>query len=122
LMDPIGFGFSAFDGVGHYAPSAGGMPADVSGHISSDSDLNGEFMGVRALGEKLAKSPKVQACLATQWMRYAFGTQETSAEQCAVLTLADRFAKQNNSLMALFAEVSALDAFAQRAALGEPKP
>jgi hypothetical protein len=98
------------------------MPADVSGHISSDSDLDGDFSGVRDLGEKLAKSPKVQACLATQWMRYTFGTQETSAEQCAVLSLADRFAKQGNSLMGLFAEVSALDAFAQRASLEEPKP
>ena len=112
LMDPIGFGFSAFDGVGHYAPNAGGMPADVSGHISSDSDLDGDFSGVRALGEKLAKSPKVQACLATQWMRYAFGTGGSSAEPCAVASLADRFAKEGNSLTALFAEVSALDAFA----------
>jgi Protein of unknown function (DUF1592)/Protein of unknown function (DUF1588)/Protein of unknown function (DUF1595)/Protein of unknown function (DUF1585)/Protein of unknown function (DUF1587) len=122
LMDPIGFGFSAFDGVGHFVPNAAGMPADVSGHVSSESDLDGDFSGVRALGEKLAKSPKVQACLATQWMRYTFGTTETSAEQCAVATLADRFAKQNNSLLALFAEVSALDAFSQRASLGEPKP
>ncbi len=122
LMDPIGFAFSAFDGVGHYLPNAGGMPADVSGHIASDSDLAGDFSGVRALGEKLAKSPKVQACLATQWMRYTFGTQETSDEQCAAITLADRFAKQNNSLIDLFAEVSALDAFALRAAPVEPKP
>jgi hypothetical protein len=122
LMDPIGFGFSAFDGVGHYVPSAGGMPADVSGHITSDSDLDGDFSGVRALGEKLVKSPKVQACLATQWLRYTFGTQETDAEQCAVATLADRFAKGGFSLMSLFAEVTAFDAFTQRAALPEPKP
>jgi hypothetical protein len=120
LMDPIGFGFSAFDGVGHYAASAGGTPVDVSGHITSDSDLDGDFSGVRALGEKLAKSPKVQTCLATQWMRYAFGTQETEAEQCAVAALADRFAKEGNSLMALFAEVSALDGFAERASLEKP--
>jgi hypothetical protein len=121
LMDPIGFGFSAFDGVGHYVPNAGGMPADVSGHITSDSDLGGDFSGVRDLGEKLAKSPKVQACLATQWMRYTFGTQETEAEQCAVASLAERFGKEGNSLMALFADVSALDGFAARASL-EQKP
>jgi hypothetical protein len=97
------------------------MPVDVSGHIASDSDLGGDFSGVRALGEKLAKSPKVQACLATQWMRYTFGTQETEAEQCAVASLADRFAKEGNSLMALFADVSALDGFGSRASL-EQKP
>ena len=119
LMDPIGFGFSAFDGVGNYVPTVGGQPVDVSGHIESVSDLGGDFNGIRALGEKLAQSPKVQACLAAQWMRYAFGTQETSADQCTVQALATRFSQQNNSLTALFAGVSALDSFARRRAVTE---
>jgi Protein of unknown function (DUF1592)/Protein of unknown function (DUF1588)/Protein of unknown function (DUF1595)/Protein of unknown function (DUF1585)/Protein of unknown function (DUF1587) len=119
LMDPIGFGFSAFDGVGNYVPTVGGQAVDVSGHIESTSDLGGDFNGVRALGDKLAQSPKVQACLAAQWMRYAFGTQETTADQCTVAALASRFGQQNNSLPALFAGLSALDSFAQRRALPE---
>ncbi|MBC8131354.1 MAG: DUF1588 domain-containing protein [Deltaproteobacteria bacterium] len=122
LMDPIGFGFSAFDGIGKYVPSVGGQDVDVMGHIASASDLGGEFAGVRALGDKLAQSPKVQACLSSQWMRYAFGTKETGADQCTVEALAARFGQQNNSLKGLFAGISALDSFAQRRAVPEVSP
>jgi hypothetical protein len=122
-MDPIGFGFSAFDGVGVYAPNPGGQAADIHGQVLSNAaELAGDFDGVRQLGDKLAQSPKVQACLAAQWMRYAFGTEETAADQCTVQALAARFGQQNNSFMALFAELSALDSFAKRSALPEVKP
>jgi hypothetical protein len=113
-MDPIGFGFSAFDGAGRYVPTVGGQLVDVSGHVASTSELGGDFNGVRALGEKLAQSPKAQACLATQWMRYAFGTTETSDETCTVQALTDRFQQQGFSLKALFAELSALEGFGKR--------
>jgi hypothetical protein len=63
FMDPIGFGFSAFDGMGRYVPTAGGQDVDVTGHVESTSDLVGDFRGARELGDKLSKSPKVQACL-----------------------------------------------------------
>lgn len=121
-MDPIGFGFSAFDGVGNYVPSVGGQPVDVSGHIESTSDLGGDFSGARDLGNKLAKSPKVQACLSAQWMRYAFGTKENSTDQCTVQALANSFGQQNNSLTALFAGLSALESFAQRRTVTEGAP
>lgn len=81
LMDPIGFGFSAFDGAGHYL---GAGVADTKGHIGPPSDLEGDFDGVRDLGEKLAASPEVQACFATQWMRYAIGKTESTDEKCSV--------------------------------------
>jgi hypothetical protein len=115
-MDPIGFGFSAFDGLGRYAPTAGGQPVDVSGFVQSDSDLGGAFNGVRDLGEKLAKSPKAEACLATQWMRYAFGAPETSADACQLQALTARFAGGGHSLKSLFGALSALDGFAARSA------
>jgi hypothetical protein len=118
LMDPIGFGFSAFDGAGHYAPVAGGTMVDVSGHVASTSELGGDFSGVRALGQELAASPKAQACLATQWMRYAFGVSESSDETCIIQTLASRFEQQGYSLPSLFAELAAFDGFALRAGGG----
>ncbi|MEO8212950.1 MAG: DUF1592 domain-containing protein [Myxococcales bacterium] len=122
MMDPIGFGFSAFDGAGNYLPTAGGQAVDVSGHIESTSDLGGDFSGARELGDRLAKSPKVQSCLSAQWMRYAFGTKEAPADACSVQALATRFGQENHSLNALFAGLSALDSFAQRRAVAEGSP
>ncbi|HVX93414.1 MAG TPA: DUF1592 domain-containing protein [Polyangia bacterium] len=118
-MDPIGFGFSAFDGLGRYVPTVGGMPVDVSGNVVSSSELGGNFMGVRELGNKLAQSAKVQACLATQWMRYSFGETETGAMSCQIQSLANRFKQQGYSLKALFAQLTALDGFVMRSAAAE---
>jgi Protein of unknown function (DUF1588)/Protein of unknown function (DUF1592)/Protein of unknown function (DUF1595)/Protein of unknown function (DUF1585)/Protein of unknown function (DUF1587) len=122
MMDPIGFSFSAFDGTGKYVPSVAGQPVDTAGHIASGSDLGGDFNGVRQLGDKLARSPKVQACMAAQWLRYSFGVKETNADQCAVAALTVRFSQKNNSLLSLFAGLSALDSFAKRSALPEITP
>ena len=113
-MDPIGFGFSAFDGLGRYVPTVGGQPVDVSGHVQSTSELGGDFVGVRDLAQKLAQSPKAEACLATQWMRYAFGDTETTADTCQIQALTNRFQQQGHSLKALFAQLSALDGFTSR--------
>lgn len=118
-MDPIGFGFSAFDGLGRYVPTVSGMAVDVSGNVVSSSDLSGNFMGVRELGNKLAQSAKVQACLATQWMRYSFGETETSAMNCQIQSLASRFKQQGYSLKALFAQLTAMDGFVMRSAAAE---
>ena len=55
-------------------------------------------------------------------MRYAFGTKETAADQCTVQALTTRFGQQNNSLLGLFAGISALDSFAQRRGVSEGSP
>lgn len=118
MMDPIGFGFSAFTGIGTYAPTADGAAVDVAGHITSAAtELNGDFNGVRELGEKLVASPKVKACMAQQWLRYAFGVQESAMDACTVQALAAQFGT-NQSLVSMFAGLSGLDAFAQRRAVG----
>jgi hypothetical protein len=91
----------------------------VSGNVVSSSELGGNFMGVRELGNKLAQSAKVQACLATQWMRYSFGETETGAMSCQIQSLANRFKQQGYSLKALFAQLTALDGFVMRSAAAE---
>lgn len=111
LMDPIGFGFSAFDGAGRYA---GAGAVDESGEILPPSDLAGKFTGVRALGERLAESAEGRACFATQWLRYTLAKEEAPGERCAMENASTELATQSLTLLDLFAGVAAAPAFAQR--------
>src|SRR5215831_13669585 len=56
LMDPIGFGFEHFDGIGLWRDTDQGLPVDASGQITDSTDANGKFDGVIQLNQLLAKS------------------------------------------------------------------
>ncbi|MFO0614946.1 MAG: DUF1588 domain-containing protein [Polyangiaceae bacterium] len=117
LMDPIGFGLSAFDGAGHYL---GAGTADTKGNFAAPSDIAGEFDGARALGEKLATSGEVQACFATQWMRYALGKTESSDERCSTGLISADLAERSATLEDVFAGVVGTPAFVLRASEEAP--
>jgi hypothetical protein len=87
LIDPIGFAFENYDGVGHYRTTDDqGVAIDNSGAlINTDSD--GPFTGVAGLAQKLVASPQVQACAARQWFRYAMQRFDQAADACSITPL-----------------------------------
>ncbi len=111
MMDPIGFGFSAFDGAGRYAPDG----VDVSGVINSPGEVTGEFQGVRELGELLVAAPEVQSCLATQFVRYSLGKTESAEESCSMDQLSLSLSEESTRLIDMFAALAGAPAFAERA-------
>jgi len=115
LMDPIGFGFDAFDGAGHFVPEG----ADVAGEVSTHDSVSGTFEGVRELGERLASSDEVRACFAKQWVRYALGRTESSGERCSANAFASVLTEQSQTLSDLFVTFASSPAFLQRAAAQE---
>lgn len=88
LMDPIGFGFEAFDGVGRARKDDHGHPLDTKGEIVATDHTDGAFDGVDGLAQKLATSEDAQRCFALQWVRFGFGVDDEAATQCT----ADRVA------------------------------
>lgn len=96
-MDPIGFGFEHYDGIGHYRELEGGKPIDVTGTVSStgsdyaDPAITGAFDGAVELSKKLASSPQVARCIARQWYRFAWAHHEATADSCAVDSLFQRW-------------------------------
>jgi hypothetical protein len=113
LMDPIGRGFSAFDGAGRFQPDVGGDA--VAGNIYPPSDLEGTFNGPRELGEKLAGSEEVRACFARQWLRYSLGKSETLDEKCSTELISEAMSADSSSLIDIFASMAAAPAFVDRA-------
>lgn len=116
LMDPIGLTFENFDAIGQYRDTENGQAIDASGEINGVDDpaLQGPFVGVKALGEKLAQSEQVRDCMATQLFRYAAGRLEGIADACSVATLQEGFTAANGDLVELIVNMTQTDAFLYR--------
>jgi hypothetical protein len=110
-MDLIGFGFENFDPIGKYRTIDRGKPVNAKGMLDN-SDVDGDFEGVPALGQKLAGSKVVSDCVATQWFRYAAGrAEDTTRDACSLNTLQTAFSGAGGDLRELFVAFTQTDAF-----------
>lgn len=119
LMDPIGFGFENYDGMGRYRAMENGLPVDASGELSG-TDVDGAFVGVAELAGKLAQSSLVRQCYATQWFRFAYGRGEGASDSCSLEALSGRFADSGGDIKELLVALTQTDAFLYRPAGGMP--
>jgi hypothetical protein len=104
--DPVGLGFEDFDAIGRRRVMEAGRPVDARG------DLDGVgFVGARALGEILARDPRVAACVVRQVYRFANARLETPAEASALADLEARFAARDYRFLELLVELVASDGF-----------
>jgi hypothetical protein len=90
LMDVLGYGFEAYDGIGRFRTMEAGKPVDDSGEILG-TDVDGTFEGAGELMQRLVKSPQVQRCVATHWFRYALGRMETDLDSCTLDSVVGKF-------------------------------
>lgn len=117
LMDPIGFGFENFDGIGRYRTMEQGAPVDASGDLEFTDDSNGTFVGVPELAQRLAKSGDVQRCFALELFRYGEGRTESTDDACALKELDDAFAASGGDVQNLFVTLTKSDSFLYRKAI-----
>jgi hypothetical protein len=114
LIDPIGLGFENLDAAGVWRDlDVNGAPVDASGAIIAGGELDGAFVGVAELGQKLAQSTKVQACVARQYFRFGFGREATEADHCTLDALTKSLSAQGD-FRALALALVASDAFQYR--------
>ena len=118
LMDPIGLGFENYDGIGRFQTMDGGKPVDASGALTG-TDVDGSFNGVAQLGAKLAMSPTVEGCVATQWFRYAMARAEQTADACSLNALTKCFHASGADLRTLPMAIVQTPAFLYRRPLAQ---
>lgn len=114
-IDGIGFGFSHYDAAGQWRTTDSGFPVDASGWFASGSGLEGTFHGAVELGQRLATSPVVQTCVASQWMRYALGVDASGLDDAQVAPVVAAFAASGSKLQELAVAFTKSDAFRLRA-------
>lgn len=113
LLDRVGFGLEAFDHLGRFRTEENGLPLDTTGYVEDggDPNLDGEFDGSLELAAKLAVSPQVEACLATQWFRYGMGRAEQRSDLCSLERVKTEFAATGGDFRELLVSLATTDAF-----------
>jgi hypothetical protein len=114
LMDPIGFGFERYDGIGRHRDTDHGLPIDATGDLADTSDANGPFDGLPELAAKLAASEDVRRCVVTQWFRFGHGRPESEEDRCTLQRLQTVFAASGYRVRDLLVALTQTDAFRYR--------
>jgi Protein of unknown function (DUF1592)/Protein of unknown function (DUF1588)/Protein of unknown function (DUF1595)/Protein of unknown function (DUF1587)/Protein of unknown function (DUF1585) len=114
LLDPVGFTFEHFDGVGLWRDTESGKPVDATGELVGTVDADGKLDGALELAAKLSQSAQVQQCIAKQWFRFGYGRSEADLDQCTLQRLSDTFASSGGNWQALVLELTQTDAFRYR--------
>lgn len=109
----VGFGFSSYDAVGQWRTTENGLAVDPSGWFTPNAatDLEGDFVGAVELAERLASSRAVQACLVSQWLRYALGVDRTGVDATQVEPILQAFIASDKNLKELVVELTRSPAF-----------
>ncbi len=119
LMDPFGFAFENYDGVGLWRDMADGVPVDASSEIFT-TDVAGPLDGAVELGRKLGQSVDAQHCYVGRWLTYAYGRGETSQDACSRASLEQAFAAAGGNVKQLLVALTQTDAFLYRPASTAP--
>jgi Protein of unknown function (DUF1592)/Protein of unknown function (DUF1588)/Protein of unknown function (DUF1595)/Protein of unknown function (DUF1585)/Protein of unknown function (DUF1587) len=118
FIDPVGFGFERYDGVGAFRTLEAGMPIDESGEVVGLEDLGAPgavpFNGPADLARILAGSPNAQACFARQMFRYARGGEDGGRDSCAIRKLQTSFVDSGFDIKRLLLEVVRQKSFLTR--------
>jgi hypothetical protein len=113
LMDPLGFGFEHFDGVGAWRDTENGVAVDDSGEVP-DTDVAGPFHGVIELGQKVAQSRDARACYAGRYLTFAYGRAVTPDDDCSRSTLESAFEQARGNIKELMVAVTQTEGFLLR--------
>ena len=114
LLDPVGFTFEHFEGVGLWRDTESGKPIDATGELVGTADADGKLDGALELAAKLSQSNQVRQCIAKQWFRFGYGRSEANVDQCTLQRLTDAFANSGGNWQALVLELTQTDAFRYR--------
>lgn len=80
IIDPIGFAFEAFDGMGTVRSVENGQPVVTASELAAGG-LTGHVNDAAALVDKLAASPETNPCLARNFFRFAAAETDDRLEE-----------------------------------------
>jgi hypothetical protein len=115
IMDPIGFGLEAYDALGGYRTTEGGVTIDTSGSLPSGATFHG---GVE-LANALAKDPSFVGCLTRKLATFTVGRLMNQSDDPQWISYLSWKASQSKtaSLPELLRTLVMSDAFRSRTAI-----
>ena len=122
IMDPLGFAFENYDGLGKYRETDAGKPVDASGKVTLDGGEK-TFKNARDLTRLLADSAEARRCFATQLSRFAWNRNDVEADRHSIDTAVAAFDGLGHSIKELMVAITRARSFRYRLqAQGEVLP
>ncbi len=118
VIDPIGFGFEAYDHLGRLRSEENGIPVDTSGELSrfAEEQLNGPISGAEDLSNQIAASTTALSCLAENWLTFALGRSVGSGDEKDIDRAIERAQQADSSMKELIVALTTSEVFLTRAA------
>jgi Protein of unknown function (DUF1592)/Protein of unknown function (DUF1588)/Protein of unknown function (DUF1595)/Protein of unknown function (DUF1585)/Protein of unknown function (DUF1587) len=113
-LDPLGFAFEHYDGIGKFRTMDNGGAVDASGSFELDGKMV-SYQNARELVQALAGSETVRACFATQWLRYALRRFEVEGDRASLEGIRAGFTKTGGNIRDLMVGVVGARSFRYRA-------
>jgi len=110
LMDPIGFGFEHFDGIGKYREDDHGFDIDPSGMLPDGA----AFQSPAELARLLAADARLPRCLTQQLLTYALGRGPEPFDDDDIASVTSAFVAGGYRLPQLLELIVTSDAFRRR--------
>ncbi len=102
-IDPLGFAFEVYDGIGSYATRyASGEAIESAGQLSDGR----AFADASELIDHLATDTDVAQCYAKRWLEWSVGRSATAEERCGIARIA---ATATSSIRAAIVELASSD-------------
>ena len=114
-INPIGFAFEEYDGIGAFRTTDNGQPVDATGKIVV-AGAEKDFTGAVEFSRALAEAPDVHSCYVANWMSYLFGrkVEATGRDAPMVTYLGYRSLTQGMSTKDMIRELASTDNFLKR--------
>jgi hypothetical protein len=114
MLDPFGFAFEGYDGIGRYRTMDAGRPVRTDGKASlASGDI--KFANAKQLVNVIAKSPQGLGCMATQWLRFGLGRGDDAADEGSRERALAAFKQSDGSFRELFLSIVKSKTFRYRA-------
>lgn len=115
-INPIGFAFESFDGLGQHRTEENGLPIDAAAEFEF-ADGVVEFDGAQELSGAIASRIEAHDCYSKHWVEYAMGRDTAGADLDLIQGLGDR-SLEGAPVRELIIELVKSDPFRSRNAEG----
>jgi hypothetical protein len=123
LLDPIGFAFENYGGLGEYRTTDNGQPVDATGTLPFLAAGPLPFKNAVEMLTGLAKDQQVRDCVATQWTRYILRRREAPGDLASLQQAQAAFRTSSYDMRELLVAIASTDSFSLRTpAAGEVLP
>lgn len=117
-IDPLGFAFEQFDGMGAFRDTEGSHPIDSSAVVAMGTDFDGSYPSSTELALAIASSEKVAECFARQLFRASAGEASgiADSEAAFIASFAKLEADDRKSIMGVLVALASSDIMTYRRA------